>query len=53
MHLLGADPVSSAGRLNHARAILSKATLTRDIMQRTLGDVWPANLPVEMPEPLK
>ena len=40
------------GRLNHARAILSKATLTREIMQRTLGDIWPVDLPVEMPEPL-
>ncbi len=35
-------------RLHHARAILSKATLTREIMQRTLGDIWPAELPVEM-----
>ncbi len=41
------------GRLNYARAILSKATLTRELMQRTLGDIWPADLPVEMPEPLK
>ena len=40
-------------RLNFARAILSKATLTREIMQRTLGDIWPANFPVEMPEALK
>ena len=41
------------GRLNHARAILSKATLTREIMQRALGDIWPADLPVEMPEPFE
>jgi signal transduction histidine kinase/CheY-like chemotaxis protein len=39
------------GRLNHARAILSKATLTREVMQRTLGDIWPINLPVEIREP--
>jgi CheY-like chemotaxis protein len=30
------------GRLSHARTILSKATLTRDVMQRALADVWPA-----------
>jgi signal transduction histidine kinase/ActR/RegA family two-component response regulator len=29
------------GRLSHARTILSKATLTRDVMQRALADVWP------------
>jgi signal transduction histidine kinase/CheY-like chemotaxis protein len=31
-------------RLSHARTILSKATLTRDLMQRALADVWPAGL---------
>ncbi len=67
MDRLHADPVTAAlpvivctssvltqqqrGRLNHARAILSKATLTRDIMQRTLGDIWPVNLPAEIREP--
>ena len=67
MDRLHADPVTASlpvivctssvlteqqrGRLNHARAILSKATLTREIMQRTLGDIWPINLPVEIREP--
>jgi signal transduction histidine kinase/CheY-like chemotaxis protein len=27
-------------RLSHARTILSKATLTREVMQRALSDVW-------------
>jgi signal transduction histidine kinase len=27
-------------RLNHARMILSKATLTREVMQRALAEVW-------------
>lgn len=37
------------GRLSHARTILSKATLTREVMQRAL--VWLADLPIEMREP--
>jgi len=32
-------------RLKPAISILSKATLTREVMQRTLADVWPADLP--------
>jgi CheY-like chemotaxis protein len=28
------------GRLSHARTILSKATLTRDVMQRALNEIW-------------
>jgi signal transduction histidine kinase len=39
------------GRLTHARAILSKATVTREVMQRALGDVWPAGLPLGMQGP--
>jgi CheY-like chemotaxis protein len=31
------------GRLSHARAILSKATLTREAMQRVLEDVLPVD----------
>jgi CheY-like chemotaxis protein len=37
-------------RLSHARTILSKATLTRDVMQRALADVWPTDLPVGVQE---
>jgi CheY-like chemotaxis protein len=32
-------------RLSHARTILSKATLTREVMQRALGDIWLTCLP--------
>jgi signal transduction histidine kinase/CheY-like chemotaxis protein len=39
------------GRLTHARAILSKATVTREVMQRALGDIWMADLPSELREP--
>ncbi|HEX3572967.1 MAG TPA: ATP-binding protein [Rhodopila sp.] len=38
-------------RLSHARAILSKATLTRDVMQRALSDVWLMGLAFAMREP--
>jgi signal transduction histidine kinase len=38
------------GRLAHGRAILSKATMTREIMQRALNDVWLTELPLELPE---
>jgi signal transduction histidine kinase/ActR/RegA family two-component response regulator len=31
------------GRLDHARTILSKASLTRELMQRALADAWPAD----------
>jgi CheY-like chemotaxis protein len=41
------------GRLTHARTILSKAALTREVMQRALGDIWLTDLPIEMPEPSK
>ena len=63
MDRLGADPSTAGvpvvvctssvltghqrSRLNHARTILSKATLTRDVMQRVLAEVWPAASPVE------
>ncbi len=33
-------PAHQRSRLNHARAILSKATLTREVMQRVLGAIW-------------
>jgi CheY-like chemotaxis protein len=36
------------GRLAHGRAILSKATVTREVMQRALNDAW---LPLALPEP--
>ena len=36
-------PAQQRVRLSHARAILSKAALTRDGMQRALADVWPAD----------
>ncbi len=36
------------GRLTQARAILSKATLTREAMQRALGEVWPNGLSTEL-----
>jgi signal transduction histidine kinase len=45
--ILGAQ---QRGRLNHARAILSKATLTREVMQRALANVWLTDLPVELRE---
>ena len=32
-------------RLSHAQTILSKATLTREVMQRALGDVWRTRVP--------
>ncbi len=38
------------GRLTHARAILSKATVTREVMQRALGDVWRSELSFGMRE---
>jgi signal transduction histidine kinase len=38
-------------RLNHARAILSKATLTREVMQGALSDIWLTDLPAELQEP--
>jgi signal transduction histidine kinase len=38
------------GRLTHAHALLSKATLTREVMQRALGDIWLTGLPVELQE---
>ena len=50
LHVLGSD-AAAARPAGHARAILSKATLTREVMQRALGDIWLADLPVEMPEP--
>jgi hypothetical protein len=37
-------------RLGHARTILSKATLTRELMQRALADVWPRASPPEVRE---
>jgi CheY-like chemotaxis protein len=37
-------------RLGHARTILSKATLTREVMQRALNDVWLTDLPIEIRE---
>jgi signal transduction histidine kinase/CheY-like chemotaxis protein len=37
-------------RLGHARTILSKATLTREVMQRALSDVWETDLPMNMRE---
>jgi CheY-like chemotaxis protein len=36
------------GRLVQARAILSKAMLTRDVMQRALDEIWPVDLPLEL-----
>jgi len=39
------------GRLNHAKVILSKATLTRDVMQRALGTIGLMDLPIDLPEP--
>jgi signal transduction histidine kinase len=39
------------GRLAHARAILSKATMTREIMQRVLSDAWLADLPLDTGAP--
>jgi signal transduction histidine kinase/CheY-like chemotaxis protein len=63
MDRLGADPTTAGipvivctssvltaqqrGRLAHARAILSKATVTREIMQRSLTDIWLTDLPLE------
>jgi CheY-like chemotaxis protein len=38
------------GRLNHARAVLSKATLTRDVMQRALAAIWPVDPPIAVRE---
>jgi signal transduction histidine kinase/CheY-like chemotaxis protein len=38
------------GRLRHARAILSKATLTREVMQRALAEIWPEDLPLAVRE---
>jgi CheY-like chemotaxis protein len=38
-------------RLSHARAILSKATLTRQVMQRTLAEIWPEDMVAEMRGP--
>ncbi len=38
------------GRLAHGRVILSKATMTREIMQRALNDIWLTELPLELPE---
>jgi CheY-like chemotaxis protein len=35
------------GRLSHARAILSKAALTREVLQRALGEIWRPDLPME------
>jgi CheY-like chemotaxis protein len=37
-------------RLSDAQAILSKATLTREIMHRALTDAWAADLPFDMRE---
>jgi signal transduction histidine kinase/CheY-like chemotaxis protein len=37
-------------RLTHARAILSKATLTREVMQRALSGVWSADVPLGVRE---
>lgn len=37
------------GQLNHARMILSKATLTRASMQRALEDVWATQSPTREP----
>ena len=34
--------VQQRGQLGHARCILSKASLTRDVMQRALREVWPS-----------
>jgi CheY-like chemotaxis protein len=36
-------------RLDHARTILSKATLTREVMQRALSEVWPQGLSHGLP----
>jgi signal transduction histidine kinase/CheY-like chemotaxis protein len=36
------------GRLTHARAFLSKATMTREIMQRALSEAWPSDLPLDI-----
>jgi signal transduction histidine kinase len=38
------------GRLDHARTILSKATLTREAMQRALADAWPDGLSLDVGE---
>jgi CheY-like chemotaxis protein len=38
------------GRLSHARTILSKATVTREVMQRALGNVWSSDLPAGLQE---
>jgi signal transduction histidine kinase len=67
MDRLGADPATAGipvivctssvltaqqrGRLAHARAILSKATVTREIMQRSLTDIWLPDLPLETQGP--
>jgi signal transduction histidine kinase/CheY-like chemotaxis protein len=37
-------------RLSHARAVLSKATLTREVMQRALSDLWQTGPPSAMRE---
>ncbi len=38
------------GRLAHGRAILSKATMTREIMQQAFNDVWATELSLALPE---
>ena len=66
MERLSADPVTAAipviictssvltsqqrGRLNRARGILSKATLTREVMQNALTEIWPADEPIAVRE---
>jgi CheY-like chemotaxis protein len=37
-------------RLNHARTILSKGNLTRETMQRALGDSWLTETPMGLSE---
>jgi signal transduction histidine kinase/CheY-like chemotaxis protein len=46
-------PAHQSGRLSHARTVLSKATVTREAMQRVLAEVWQPGLPERVPEGLR